>query len=83
LSDSRARYVDIIRIIRNCCTKGRDGKCSLFFLSVTYNYPQNRVTDHRIGLTIYNLSEFMDGSVTSVIDALFTHYQAERLKETA
>ena len=49
----------------------------------TYNYPQNRVTDHRIGLTIYNLSEFMDGSVTSVTDALFTHYQAERLKETA
>ncbi|MDR0311899.1 MAG: peptide chain release factor 1 [Acidobacteriota bacterium] len=49
----------------------------------TYNYPQNRVTDHRIGLTIYNLSEFMDGSVTAVIDALFTHYQAERLKETA
>jgi len=48
----------------------------------TYNYPQNRVTDHRIGLTIYNLSEFMDGSVTGVIDALFTHYQAERLKET-
>ena len=47
----------------------------------TYNYPQNRVTDHRIGLTIYNLSEFMDGSVTSIIDALFTHYQAERLKE--
>ena len=49
----------------------------------TYNYPQNRVTDHRIGLTIYNLSEFMDGSVTGIIDALFTHYQAERLKETA
>ena len=49
----------------------------------TYNYPQNRVTDHRIGLTIYNLSEFMDGSVTGVVDALFTHYQAERLKETA
>ena len=48
----------------------------------TYNYPQNRVTDHRIGLTIYNLSEFMDGSVSGVIDALFTHYQAERLKET-
>jgi len=48
----------------------------------TYNYPQNRVTDHRIGLTIYNLSEFMDGSVTGVIDALFTHYQAERLRSS-
>ena len=47
----------------------------------TYNYPQNRVTDHRIGMTIYNLSEFMDGSVAGIFDALFTHYQAERLKK--
>ena len=47
----------------------------------TYNYPQNRVTDHRIGLTLYNLSEFMDGNISPVLDALFTHYQAERLKE--
>lgn len=47
----------------------------------TYNYPQNRVTDHRIGVTIYNLSDFMDGSIQSILDALFTHYQAERLKE--
>jgi peptide chain release factor 1 len=47
----------------------------------TYNFPQNRVTDHRIGLTLHNLSDFMDGSISSVLDALFTHYQAERLKE--
>jgi peptide chain release factor 1 len=47
----------------------------------TYNFPQNRVTDHRIGLTIYNLTDFMDGNIGSVLDALFTHYQAERLKE--
>jgi peptide chain release factor 1 len=47
----------------------------------TYNFPQNRVTDHRIGLTIYNLSDFMDGNISPVLDALFTHYQAERLKE--
>ncbi len=47
----------------------------------TYNFPQNRVTDHRIGLTIHNLSDFMDGNISPVIDALFTHYQAERLKE--
>ena len=47
----------------------------------TYNYPQNRVTDHRIGLTVYNLSEFMDGNIGSMLEALFTHYQAERLKE--
>jgi peptide chain release factor 1 len=47
----------------------------------TYNFPQNRVTDHRIGLTQHNLSDFMDGNVTSLLDALVTHYQAERLKE--
>jgi peptide chain release factor 1 len=48
----------------------------------TYNFPQNRVTDHRIGLTLHNLSGFMDGDVNDVLDALFTHYQAERLKES-
>jgi len=47
----------------------------------TYNFPQNRVTDHRIGLTVYNLTDFMDGNINSILEALFTHYQAERLKE--
>jgi peptide chain release factor 1 len=47
----------------------------------TYNFPQNRVTDHRIGLTVYNLSEFMDGNIGPMLDALVTYYQAERLKE--
>jgi peptide chain release factor 1 len=47
----------------------------------TYNYPQNRVTDHRIGLTLHSLSEFMDGAIGQMLEALFTHYQAERLKE--
>ena len=46
----------------------------------TYNFPQNRVTDHRIGLTIHQLPETMDGRLQPVIDALVTHYQAERLK---
>jgi peptide chain release factor 1 len=50
----------------------------------TYNFPQNRVTDHRIGLTIHQLTEVMDGKIQPLIDALMTHYQAERLKaETA
>ena len=50
----------------------------------TYNFPQNRVTDHRIGLTIHQLTELMDGKIQPLIDALVTHYQAERLKaETA
>jgi len=47
----------------------------------TYNFPQNRVTDHRIGLTLYNLSEVMDGNIGSILDALVTHFHAERLKE--
>jgi peptide chain release factor 1 len=47
----------------------------------TYNFPQNRVTDHRIGLTIYTLSDFMDGNIGPMLEALFTHFQAERLKE--
>jgi peptide chain release factor 1 len=47
----------------------------------TYNFPQNRVTDHRIGLTIHNLPDFMDGNISPAIDALITHYQALKLKE--
>ena len=47
----------------------------------TYNYPQNRVTDHRIGLTLHSLTDFMDGNISPVLEALFTHFQAERLKE--
>src|SRR6201987_5834889 len=46
----------------------------------TYNFPQNRVTDHRIGLTIHQLTEVMDGKVQAILDALATHYQAEKLK---
>src|SRR5438876_1860172 len=49
----------------------------------TYNFPQNRVTDHRIGLTIHQLPETMDGKLQPVIDALVTYYQAERLKGEA
>ncbi|ABF43472.1 bacterial peptide chain release factor 1 (bRF-1) [Candidatus Koribacter versatilis Ellin345] len=47
----------------------------------TYNFPQNRVTDHRIGYTVHQLSEFMDGKINALIEALTTHYQAEKLKE--
>jgi len=46
----------------------------------THNFPQNRVTDHRIGLTIHQLPETMDGKLQPFIDALVTHFQAERLK---
>jgi peptide chain release factor 1 len=47
----------------------------------TYNFPQNRITDHRIGLTVHNLSDVMDGNIKTMLEALFTHYQAERLKD--
>jgi peptide chain release factor 1 len=47
----------------------------------TYNYPQNRVTDHRIGLTIHQLTEVMDGKLAPLVDGLSTHYEAERLKQ--
>src|SRR5438874_2006116 len=47
----------------------------------TYNFKENRVTDHRIGLTIHQLDQVMDGSLDAFIDALITHYQAEKLKE--
>ena len=46
----------------------------------TYNFPQNRVTDHRIGFTTHRLSPMLDGDVNEMIDALVTHYQSEKLK---
>ncbi len=46
----------------------------------TYNFPQNRVTDHRIGLTLYKLEDILDGDLDEIIDALIAYYQAERLK---
>ncbi len=48
----------------------------------TYNYPQGRITDHRINFTIYNLSAFMDGDIQSVIDELIVVENAERLRES-
>lgn len=46
----------------------------------TYNFPQGRVSDHRIGLTLYKLDQVMDGDLDEIIDALITHDQAEKLK---
>lgn len=46
----------------------------------TYNYPQERVTDHRVGLTLHKLSLVMEGDLTEIIDALTLHYQAQALK---
>lgn len=49
----------------------------------TYNFPQGRLTDHRIGLTIYRLDNVMNGDLDEVIDALITYDQAEKLKSQA
>ena len=46
----------------------------------TYNFPQGRVTDHRIGLTLYKIDQIMDGNIDEIIDALATADQAEKLK---
>jgi peptide chain release factor 1 len=47
----------------------------------TYNFPQNRVSDHRIGLTLHRLDAVMEGDLDEILDALASHDQAERLKE--
>ncbi|RLE22805.1 MAG: peptide chain release factor 1, partial [Acidobacteria bacterium] len=49
----------------------------------TYNFPQSRITDHRIGKTIHQLTAFLDGELDEVIDALVAHYQAIAMKEAS
>ena len=49
----------------------------------TYNFPQNRLTDHRIGLTLHQLSEVMEGKLQPVVDALTAHFNSERMKAEA
>jgi peptide chain release factor 1 len=45
----------------------------------TYNFPQNRVSDHRIGLTLHQLDQVMEGKLAPLVDPLSTHYESERL----
>ena len=47
----------------------------------TYNFKENRVTDHRIGLTLHQLTDVMEGKLAPLVDGLVTHYEAERLKQ--
>jgi peptide chain release factor 1 len=49
----------------------------------TYNFPQDRLTDHRIGLTKHNLPGLLDGDLNDVIESLRAHFQAEALKASA
>lgn len=47
----------------------------------TYNYPQGRISDHRIGLTLYSLDDFLNGNIDPVVEALLTAETAEKLKQ--
>ena len=47
----------------------------------TYNFPQNRITDHRINFTTHRLSEVLNGDLSELLDQLVTHYQSEKLKD--
>jgi peptide chain release factor 1 len=49
----------------------------------TYNFPQGRITDHRVGLTLYKLDHILEGNLHEIVDSLVTHYQTEKLKEKA
>ena len=72
-----AKYLDEISKKRKTMVSTGDRSAKIR----TYNYPQSRITDHRINLTVYNLSTFMDGDIQGMIDALQLAENAERLKE--
>ncbi len=71
------KYVDDIASRRKTLVSTGDRSAKIR----TYNYPQGRITDHRINYTIYNLSAFMDGDIQDCIDHLIVAENAERLKE--
>lgn len=72
------KYVDDIANRRKTLVSTGDRSAKIR----TYNYPQGRVTDHRIGYTMYNLPAFMDGDIQDCIDHLIVAENAERMKET-
>ena len=72
------KYVDDIASRRKTLVSTGDRSAKIR----TYNYPQGRITDHRINYTIYNLSAFMDGDVQDCIDHLIVAENAERLKDS-
>jgi peptide chain release factor 1 len=81
----KARLYDIERQKReaelSATRKGMIGSGDRSEKIRTYNFPQDRVTDHRIGLTVHNLPDVMNGNLDVVIDPLVSHFQAERLRE--
>ncbi|MDR1938526.1 MAG: peptide chain release factor 1, partial [Tannerellaceae bacterium] len=71
------KYLDEIASRRKTMVSSGDRSAKIR----TYNYPQGRITDHRINYTIYNLSAFMDGDIQDCIDHLIIAENTERLKE--
>ena len=71
------KYIDDIASRRKTMVSTGDRSAKIR----TYNYPQGRITDHRIGYTIYNLAAFMDGDIQDCIDHLIVAENAERMKE--
>jgi peptide chain release factor 1 len=81
----KARLYDIERQKRetelSATRKGMIGSGDRSEKIRTYNFPQDRVTDHRIGLTVHNLPDVMNGNLDVVIEPLASHFQAEKLRE--
>jgi len=81
----KARLYDIERQKReaelSATRKGMIGSGDRSEKIRTYNFPQDRVTDHRIGLTIHNLPDIMNGYLDPLVDPLIAHFQAEKLRE--
>ena len=72
------KYIDDIASRRKTMVSTGDRSAKIR----TYNYPQGRITDHRINYTIYNLPAFMNGDIQDCIDHLIVAENAERLKES-
>ncbi|MHB0969617.1 MAG: peptide chain release factor 1 [Thermoanaerobaculia bacterium] len=81
----KARLYDIERAKReaelSATRKGMIGSGDRSEKIRTYNFPQDRVTDHRVGLTVHNLPSIMDGQLDALIEPLISHFQAEQLRE--